>query len=596
MSILVSADRISKSYGVKTLFTGLSFTIEDQERIGLIGPNGVGKSTLLKILSGQESIDDGDLSFKRGLKTGFLEQVPHFKPGATILSAILEDSKDPSDWENIQLAGEWISKLELDLFGSDYPVSDLSGGWKKRVALGRELVKNPDLLFLDEPTNHLDLESILWLEGFLARASFSTLTITHDRAFLEKTANRILELSPRHPGGILSVNGNYSRFIEIRQELLDAQEKRETVLQNTLRRETEWLRQGAKARTTKQQARIQRAHELKSEVEDLVTRNRVQKAQLDFDNAGQSPKKLIDAKNLSKTYSGKTIFKGLDLRIGPGTRLGLLGRNGSGKSTLLRVLMGEEKPDSGELFHSDQLKVAYFDQTRERLDPKITVLKTLCPTGETVEYRGSRIHIRSYLDRFLFTGPQMEMEVGKLSGGEQSRLLLARLMLRPANVLILDEPTNDLDFPTLSLLEESLSEFDGAVILVTHDRAFMSDVVSEILTFPELTRFSDLEQWEKWIRSKPSLKSNSVTESRSNEPQKKKGKLSYNEQREFDGMESKIHETEERLTRLTQQSENPEIAHNSIELGRISKEMAELQNQIDTLYSRWSELESKKNG
>lgn len=598
MSILISANQISKAFGVKTLFEGLTFAIHENERIGLIGPNGVGKSTLLKILNGVESIDEGELSMKRGLRTGFLEQVPHFKKNATILSTLLEHARDPSDWETIRVAGEWISKLELDSFGPEYPIADLSGGWKKRVALGRELVKGPDLLLLDEPTNHLDLESILWLEGFLARASFSVLTITHDRAFLEKTTNRILELNPRHAGGILSVDGNYSRFLEVRADLLAAQEKRETVLQNTLRRETEWLRQGAKARTTKQQARIQRAHELKSEVEDLSQRNQVQKARLNFEDAGQSPKKLIDAKGLGKSYGSKSIFQGLDLRIGPGTRLGLLGRNGSGKSTLLRVLIGDEKPSHGEVFHSDMLKVAYFDQTRETLDPTLTVLRTLCPTGETVEYRGSRVHVRSYMDRFLFTQAQMDMAVGKLSGGEQSRLLLARLMLRPANVLILDEPTNDLDFATLALLEDSLSDFDGAVILVTHDRAFMDSVATDILAFPELTRFSDIAQWEKWMRSQNKAMSSArpgSTPSASDTP-KKKGKLSYNEQREFEGMEGKILKLETKLGELTRESENPELASNAIELGRVSKEMATLQSEIDTLYMRWSELENKRAG
>ncbi len=598
MSILVSANSISKSFGVKTLFEGLTFAIHENERIGLIGPNGVVKSTLLKILNGMESIDDGELSFKRGLRTGFLEQVPHFKKGSTILSTLVEATRDPSDWETIRVAGEWISKLELDTFGPEYPVADLSGGWKKRVALGRELVKNPDLLLLDEPTNHLDLESILWLEGFLARASFSTLTITHDRAFLEKTTNRILELNPRHAGGILSVDGNYSRFLEVREDLLQAQEKREVVLQNTLRRETEWLRQGAKARTTKQQARIQRAHELKAEVEDLTLRNRVNKAQLNFDDAGQSPKKLIDAKGIAKSFGDKVIFKNLDLRIGPGTRLGLLGRNGSGKSTLIRVLMGEDKPTQGEVFHSDQLKVAYFDQTRETLDPEISVLRTLCPTGETVEYRGTRVHVRSYMDRFLFTQAQMDMAVGKLSGGEQSRLLLARLMLRPANVLILDEPTNDLDFATLALLEDSLSDFDGAVILVTHDRAFMDSVATDILTFPELTRFSDISQWEKWVRSRPAAKTmgGSALESKSTESSKKKGKLSYNEQREFDGIEEKIQKLEAKLAALSVESAKPELAANSVELSRIAQEMANLQSEIDAGYMRWSELEVKRSG
>ena len=299
MAILVSAHKLRKAFAARPLFDELTFSIESGEKIGLIGPNGAGKSTLLRIFASQTSPDDGKLSFQRGVKIGFLEQVPTFTSDSTVLAAVLAASDDPDDWNNIATAGEFLSKLNLN---EEDQVSSLSGGWKKRVALARELVKRPDLLLLDEPTNHLDVESILWLEEFLSNAPFATLTITHDRLFLQRIANRILELDRRNPGGLLSISGDYAHYLETKDLMMAAQERREGILKNTLRRETEWLRRGAKARTTKQQARIQRHGELKGEVEELEVRNQVRTARIEFQGAEKNPKKLIEAKNLSKSY------------------------------------------------------------------------------------------------------------------------------------------------------------------------------------------------------------------------------------------------------------------------------------------------------
>ncbi|NDD91036.1 ABC transporter ATP-binding protein [bacterium] len=604
MSVLISAHELEKSFGAKALFKGLTFAIHQEERIGLIGPNGTGKSTLLRILSSQDSPDAGKLSFQRGLRIGYLQQVPTFRPNSTIWSTIAEGSGGAPSPDERRVA-EWISKLELDRFDPETPTERLSGGWRKRVALGRELVNDPELLLLDEPTNHLDVESILWLEQFLARARLATLTITHDRAFLSEVANRIIELDPRHPNGLLSVQGDYATFLETRAQLIASQERREVILRNTLRREVEWLRRGAKARTTKQQARIQRAGELQSEVDGLAARNVSRTARLDFGQAGRTPRKLIEAKGISKAFGDRSIFSKFDLLISPGTRLGLLGLNGCGKSTLIRVLLGQEPATMGEIFRSDQLKVAYFDQSRETLDPTLTVLKTVCPSGEFVDYRDQRLHVRSYLDRFLFSPTQMEMTVGKLSGGEQARLLIAQLMLRPANVLVLDEPTNDLDMATLGVLEECLIEFDGAVILVSHDRFFLSQVANTILAFPqegsELVSFADLDQWENWItqqgrENRQKLSSqNTPAQSFGREetpPTSKKKKLSYKDQRELDMMEQTIAAAEARLAKATEESALPENMSNSVALARLSKEMDDAQKEIDRLYSRWAELES----
>ncbi len=605
MAILISVSGVRKAFAARPLFEGLTFSIESGERIGLIGPNGAGKSTLMRLLAQQASPDEGTISFQRGLRVGFLEQTPTFKKDATIHSTLLEGAADPDDWESIALADEIMSKLSLQ--DASQRVDQLSGGWKKRVALGRELVRTPDLLLLDEPTNHLDLDSIYWLEEWISNARLATLTITHDRAFLQKVSNRILELDRRNPGGLLSIKGDYVNYLEIKEQWLASQERREVVLKNTLRRETEWLRQGAKARTTKQQARIQRAETLKNEVGELTYRNQSRTVKLDFQSAERNPKKLIEAKGISKSWGKGPLFSGLDLVLSPGRRVGILGSNGCGKSTLIQTLLKEEDPDSGSVSHADNLTVAYFQQNREALDPKKTVAKTICPNGEFVDYRGERIHIRGYLDRFLFSQGQMEMAVGKLSGGEQGRLLIAQLMMQPANLLVLDEPTNDLDMATLAVLEECLTEFQGAILLVTHDRYFLDQVANQILSFspfPEergqITSFASLGQWETWFtdsgrrdRAQAGLQSSGgqsmpVT---SAAPEAKKRKLSFKEQRELDSMEENLRRTEKELSHWTAESIKPENTSNAAKLVEIAEKMTQLQSEIERLYSRWSELE-----
>ena len=507
------------------------------------------------------------------------------------------DEEDPNHWETLTLAEEYISKLSLD---GNASVDKLSGGWKKRVALARELAKQPDLLLLDEPTNHLDVESIVWLEELLSRASFSTLTITHDRAFLQNVSNRILELDRRNENGLLSVNGTYADYLDVKDQVMATQERHEVVLKNTLRRETEWLRRGAKARTTKQQARIYRAEDLKEEVEGLTDRNQNRSANMNFQSAGKNPKKLLEAKGISKSYGQKNLFSNMNLIVGPGTRIGFLGANGCGKSTLIRVLLGHEKPTTGEVTRSDSLQVAYFEQNRETLDPLKTVAKTICPSGDFVDYRGGRMHIRGYLDRFLFTPGQMEMAVGKLSGGEQSRLLLAKLMLTEANLLVLDEPTNDLDMATLNVLEECLTDFNGAVFLVTHDRYFLDQVASKIFAFGgkpgEVVPFADLEQWEIW-RAETQKAQASAAKAAANEAKSQaKKKLSYNDQREFDGLEAQVHDAESIVAKLTAESERPEISSSASKLQEISQKLGAAQTVVDKLYARWSELEAMQKG
>jgi ATP-binding cassette subfamily F protein uup len=605
--IIFTAKDLTKSYDSRPLFSKLNFGIESAERIGLIGPNGAGKSTLLKIISSKIQPDEGELVFQRGIRVAHLEQVPLFKKDATVLSTLLETANFAEEWEGMTKADELIWKLELEAGGvnADTKVEALSGGWKKRLAFGRELMKEPDLLLMDEPTNHLDIESILWLEEIISKSTFATLTITHDRLFLQRVATRILELDRRNPGGILSVKGNYTTYTEVKDSLMTAQENRENILRGNLRRETEWLRAGAKARTTKQQARISRHGELSEEVSELAARNVKRVAQMEFQSADNAPKRLIDARKVSKSYSpDRLLFSNLNLLLTPGARIGILGANGSGKSTLIRVLLGLENPDKGFIKHSDQLKVAYFEQNRESLNPKTSLLRTVCPYGDHVNFQGRQIHIRSYLDRFLFSQDQMELPISALSGGEQSRVLIAKLMLTEANVLVLDEPTNDLDIATLNVLQDCLQSFEGAILLVSHDRYFLDQVSNEILAFPiteselkvgKLHTFADLAQWELWHKEalnaeKKKLKDTSLSSPKT-ETVVPTPMISPKPSKEFDQLAKKIEKAEASLSKLEADCAKPDVAGDMKKLTELGQKMKQVQEEISSLYERLNELE-----
>jgi ATP-binding cassette subfamily F protein uup len=619
VGILLSAQAITAAFGARPLFEEVSFTVGDGERIGLIGPNGAGKSTLLRILSGALSPDEGTVSRRRGLRIALLEQVPTFEDGATIAQTIDEGATEGS-------APEVLAKLSLAGRGADTgsgigpetPVSSLSGGWKKRVALGRELARRPDLLLLDEPTNHLDVESIEWLEDLLARGDGpATITVTHDRLFLQRVATRILELDRRNAGGLLSVAGDYVAYTRLKAENMHAQERREVVLRNTLRRETEWLQRGAAARSTKQQARIARAGALADDVKELGTRNEVRTVSLDFQGAERRPKRLVEARGIAKRYGGRTIFSGVDLLLGPRVRVGLLGPNGCGKSTLIRVLLGEEDPSEGTVVRADGLQVAYFQQSRDALDPTLSVANTVCPDGDFVSFRGARVHVRGYLERFLFKPEQADLAVGKLSGGEQSRLLLADLMLREAQLLVLDEPTNDLDLATLAVLEESLTGFDGAVLLVTHDRYFLDQVATTILAFNPIppaspnsppssdgggsargvVPFASFAQWETWRAAQVEAEKMALrSRDGGNAGRPARRKLTYGEQREYDAIEETLARAEAALAEATADSERPEHASDAARLVELIAAVGVRQEDIDRLYARWAELEAKLGG
>ena len=605
MSILLSARDLAYSFGARPLFDGVSFTLADGDRVGLIGPNGAGKSTLLKILAGDLAPDAGDVARRGGLRVAFLPQVPVLA-GATVRDAVRDGLRgaEHARWEDEARVDEWLGRLDLD---PEAPVASLSGGWRKRVALARAAVAEPALLLLDEPTNHLDVESILWLERWLAGARFATVTVTHDRLFLQRIANRILELDRRNARGLLDVAGDYATYVERKAEVIAADERREQVLRNTLRRETEWLRRGPPARSTKQEARIQRAGALAEQVSELGGRNAVRAIDLDFQQAGARPRRLIEARGVQKSYGDKRVLAGVDLIVAPRTRVGLLGPNGCGKSTLLRILTGEETPTAGEVFRADSLQVAYFDQNRASLDPERTVADTVCPDGDFVQFRGARVHRNGYLERFLFRSEQMTQPVGHLSGGEQSRLVIARLMLEPANVLVLDEPTNDLDLATLGVLEDALTSFDGAVLLVTHDRYFLDLVTTQILAFHTLpgeegrvTPLVGLSQWEAWHATQVAPRGR-ATAGRSggpgdSGPPLKRKKLAFKDQRDWDTIEARIQEAEAKLAALEAECARPEVTVDAARLIALDAEMTAARAAIDAFYARWAELEALRAG
>jgi ATP-binding cassette subfamily F protein uup len=505
MGIFLSCQGLTKSFGVRPLFENLSLGLFEGERTGLIGPNGAGKSTLLKILAGVETADEGKLAPRRGLRVGYLAQQDRFE--------LADEGWTVRDELTASLQGLNLEDYEIDMrveagieqagfANADQLVSKLSGGWRKRLAILAQVVREPDLLLLDEPTNHLDLDGVLWLEKFLGSLRFAFLTVTHDRRFLERVCNRIIELNKRYEGGHFSSAGNYSDFLEKRAALFSAQETLADTMANTVKGEIAWLRKGPKARSTKQQARIDRAGEMIGELAELKYRNAQGRgADIDFTGSERQSKSLVRLLKVEKSMGGRKLFGPLDLQLGPGDRLGLLGENGSGKSTLLKMLTGQLSPDAGEVRQADKLEVVTFDQHREQLDMTMSLKQALCGNGEHVDYKGSRIHVYGWATRFLFRNEQLDYPLSRLSGGEQSRVLIARLMLKHADILLLDEPTNDLDLQSLEILESSMMEFPGALVLVTHDRYLLDRVSKEILALDGKggsNYFADLSQWEDW--------------------------------------------------------------------------------------------------
>ncbi len=433
------------------------------ERVGLIGPNGSGKSTLLRLLAGHEEPDAGTRMQRRGAKIAYVSQDDTFAVGLTARDVVLAALADEPIEEHERDTRAAITLTQVGFSEPDRPADVLSGGWRKRLALARALVRQPDLLLLDEPTNHLDLPGIVWLEQLLAAASFGYVVATHDRAFLRAVAGEIIEINRVYPEGYLRVTGPYGEFADKRAAFLEAQVRRQEAVANQVRRETEWLGRKESAQRSKSASRIDDAARRRAELKELQYRNAAAgPAGIDFVATGRQTRKLLVAEGIAKTRGGRPLFAGLDVALTPGVKLGLLGPNGSGKSTLLRVLAGEIVPDAGAVTRAEGLRTVMFEQGRVSLDPATTLRQALCPNGDTVQYRGRPLHVTAWGKQFLFRPEQLDMLVGDLSGGEQARVRIAQLMLQAADLLLLDEPTNDLDIPALEVLEESLADFPGA--------------------------------------------------------------------------------------------------------------------------------------
>ncbi|MBC7466187.1 MAG: ABC-F family ATP-binding cassette domain-containing protein [Bdellovibrio sp.] len=600
MATLISAHLISKTFATKTLFQNISFAIDESEHIGLIGPNGAGKSTLLSLIAREQAPDSGKLSFSNGLRLGYLKQKPTFEGDDTIYMALMSACDDPYDSENIALAYELIARFKLDQFpdAEHKLTSELSGGWQKKLALARELMKRPTLLLLDEPTNHLDLESILWLEDYMNKEKrIAFLTVTHDRRFLQNTSSAIFDLDPRLPNGILRTNGAYADHLDSKMQLLQGLKRLEEKRRNTMQIEKDWLSRGPQARLTKQKARIDRAHDIIEEVSDLENKNRANKLNLDFGKTDSSPKKLIAAENIKKSYGDRVLFQNFNAMISPGHRYGLIGTNGCGKSTLLKCLIGKAQVDSGIAFLNEDISVCYFEQGKDSLNPDVSVIKTICPEGDYVHLQGLPVFAKSYLSRFYFRSEQHDMPVGKLSGGEQSRLILAKLMLQSSHVLILDEPTNDLDVETLDALSDTLSDYRGAIIIVSHDRYFMDQNCNVIWSFGDadghIQKFADTFQWEEWHQQnkliKPNAKQAAKAEVAKAAP---KVKLSNKEKFELDNMEKNIADEESLLASLQKDLTNASPSDYS-KLSDLTAKISQSESKLEKLFARWSELTQK---
>ncbi|HRC86991.1 MAG TPA: ABC-F family ATP-binding cassette domain-containing protein, partial [Thermoanaerobaculia bacterium] len=498
-SPLLSCESIAKQFGSRPLFAGLSFAIAEGDHLGLVGPNGSGKSTLLAVLAGREEPDSGTRAVRKGLRVGYVPQDPVFPADASCEEVVIAglEGLPLEEFEKAGRAAQALGKLRFRDFHQK--TGSLSGGWKKRLAIARELAAEPELLLLDEPTNHLDLAGILELEELLKSEPSAFVAVSHDRYFLENVARRMLELDSAYAGGLLQVEGSYSDFLEQRDVVRQNQAEYQESLANRARRELEWLRRGAKARRTKAKARVEEAHRLMAELSDLEGRAQEAAAGIDFQASGRKTKKLLSARGLAKSFDGRTVLSGVDLLLRPGTRLGVLGPNGSGKTTLLSLLAGSLEPDAGEIERAPFLRTVRFEQDRASLDRSVTLRRALAPESDSVLYQGRPVHVAGWARRFLFRSEQLDTPVSRLSGGEQARILLAKLMLEPADLLILDEPTNDLDIPTLEVLEESLLEFPGALVLVTHDRYLLDRVSTAILALDGqggCQLFADTAQWE----------------------------------------------------------------------------------------------------
>lgn len=621
---IIRVEDLYKSYGEKTIFDRISFSIEPHDRIGLIGVNGTGKSTLLKVLSGIESPEEGTVYHANSFEQAFLPQEPELDGEATVLDEIYfgaskkmktmreyekvqaELEKAPGDekvqermiavqqrieeedaWEASTLAKQVLTKLGITEFFKK--TKDLSGGQKKRVAMAKALIQPGDLLILDEPTNHLDHQSIEWLEKYLSTFPGALIVVTHDRYFLNRVTNRVFELDK---GNLYEYSGNYEMYLEKKAEREINEENRNAKLQNTMKRELEWLRRGPKARGTKQKARVQRIHHTKE------TMQHTSKEELSFAVGSQRlGKKVMELENVSKAFTGRQLLDSFSLLIQPGSRIGIIGENGSGKSTLLNIMAGRERPDSGTVETGTTVKIGYYTQNHEELDESKRVIEYIRSIAEVVHTEdGQTVTAEQMLERFLFNRTVQWNYISRLSGGEKRRLYLLSILMTEPNVLMLDEPTNDLDTQTLGILEEYLAAFSGCVITVSHDRYFLDRVVDVLFIFDSTSTIKRYQGSYSDFLSDQAEKTEtaSLAKKAPGTPDKKKAvKLSYNEKKEWESIEDDILEAEEQSGEIQKKIDGAGSDFESIQ--KWMEEKQKLDEQTEYLFERWEELSAKIN-
>ncbi|MDN5843941.1 MAG: ATP-binding cassette domain-containing protein [Alcaligenaceae bacterium] len=594
---ILSLTAAQLAYGHHPLLDHADLSIQAGERIGLIGRNGAGKSSLLRILDGRIQPDDGDIQRIGGLRVATVEQEPELPEGLTVLDTLCGDVLASEDWQRPARAQALIDTLGLS---PDALIDGLSGGTRKRVALARALIEEPDLLLLDEPTNHLDFEGIAWLEDMLLKARFSVMIITHDRRFLDIVATRIVELDR---GKLLSFPGNFTIWQERKAQWLEAEQLANARFDKLLSQEEVWIRKGVEARRTRNEGRVRRLEALRRE----RSARRDQQGQVRFSLAdGQRSGKLVaELKGITHGYGSRTLIRDFSCTILSRDRIGLIGPNGAGKTTLLRIILGELAPQHGTVRLGTNLSIGYFDQMRSQLDERATLADTISPGSEWVEIGRERKHVMSYLEDFLFAPARANSPVSSLSGGERARLALARMFAQPNNVLVLDEPTNDLDIDTLELLESLLQDYQGTVLLVSHDRSFLNNVVTQTIAAETAGHWQEyVGGYDEWLAQRPQdpapaeppQKTRETTPTvQASAPTRKPGRITSWEQRELNALPDQIATLETEQSTLTDRLSDPDLYQGGTEeLEIIQTRLQEIEQELARQFERWEALEAKQ--